>query len=350
MGNARSTRRTIAGPPGELSAPGETAPGSARITLMDYGPDHLEERELEGDEDWSSYRDGDSVSWVNVEGLRDTELLQRIGNEFGLHPLVLEDIAHTDQRPKVEAHEGAYFVVAHMLTAREDIESEQVSMFLDGNFLLTFQEKPGDCFEPVRERIRRKQGQIRQMGNDYLLYALLDALVDSGFPVLDWIQDSIDDLEERVLKEPEPEVMSEIHEMKRRLLGFRRSVGPLREVINTLLRDDAKLLSERTSLYLRDCYDHVIRLADMNETYRELTAGLTELYLTQISNNLNEVMKVITIFGAIFIPLTFIAGIYGMNFEYMPELEVWWAYFACLGFMGVVGLALLSFFWQRNWL
>jgi magnesium transporter len=285
-----------------------------------------------------------------VEGLGDVELLQQLGSDFGLHPLVVEDIAHADQRPKLETYERGYFLVAQMLTAAEDIESEQVSMFLGGNFLLTFQEKPGDCFEPVRERIRHKKGQIRDMGNDYLMYALLDALVDSGFPVLDWIRDRIEELEDRVLEETEPDVMSEIHAMKRRLLGFRRSVWPLREVLNALMRDEADLLSERTGVYLRDCYDHLIRLADMNETYRELTGGLTELYLTRLSNDMNEVMKVLTIFGAIFIPLTFIAGVYGMNFRYMPELEVWWAYFACLGFMAAAGGGLLLFFRQRGWL
>lgn len=350
MAHNPERERTIAEPPGELS-PHEGRPSTpVRVTVMDYDPDHLEERELDGPEDWTPYRDRETVSWINVDGLEDVGLLKQLGEDFGLHPLVIEDIAHAEQRPKLESYENGYFVVAHMLTATEDIESEQVSMFLGGRFLLTFQERPGDCFEPVRERIRRSRGQIRGMGNDYLLYALLDALVDSGFPVLDWVRDSIEELEDDVLEEPEPEVMSEIHEMRRRLLAFRRSVWPLREVINTLLRDDAGLLSERTDVYLRDCYDHVIRLADMNETYRELAAGLTELYLTQISNNMNEVMKVITIFGAIFIPLTFIAGVYGMNFEYMPELQVWWAYFACLGFMGLVGLALLGFFWHRNWL
>jgi len=350
MAAIRHGQHEIATPPGELEASANSEASPVRVTLMDYGPDHVEEREVRERADWVAYGDRDTVTWINVEGLGDTTLLQQLGQDFGIHPLAVEDIAHAGQRPKLESYKNGYFVVAHMLTATEEIESEQLSMFLSGNALLTFQEKPGDCFEPVRERIRGHKGRIRDMGNDYLMYALLDALVDSGFPVLDWIRERLEDLETCVLEDPQPEVMSEIHEMKRRLLAFRRSVWPLREVINTLLRDDAQLLSEQTELYLRDCYDHVIRLADMNETYRELAAGLTELYLTQISNNMNEVMKVITIFGAIFIPLTFIAGIYGMNFEYMPELQVWWAYFACLGFMGMVAVGLLGFFWHRNWL
>ena len=296
------------------------------------------------------------MMWVNVNGLGDADTLSRIGVLFGCHNLSMEDVVHVHQRSKVERYEDYLFAVARMLfPGGEGIATEQISLFLRPGAVLTFQEKKGDCLDPVRERIRNSRGRIRKAGPDYLSYAILDAVVDSWFPVLESYGDILEDLEDAVLQAPDKETVASIHQIKRDLLEIRRTIWPMRETVNNLLREETLILEE-TRLYLRDCYDHVIQVLDIVENYRDITSGFMDLYLSSVSNRMNEVMKVLTIIATIFIPLTFIAGVYGMNFNpgaspfNMPELNWRYGYPAVLGVMAVLGAAMLLYFLRRGWL
>jgi magnesium transporter len=266
---------------------------------------------------------------------------------------MLEDIVNTEQRPKMEDFEGYLFVVLKMLSFDEQqraIKIEQVSLVLGPNYVLTFQEREGDVFEPVRDRIRRAKGRIRKMGADYLAYALLDAIVDSYFAILEKIGDKIEELEEHLISQPDVQILQSIHHLKREMIYLRRSIWPLREVTSGMARNESILIKESTEIFLRDVYDHTIQVIDTIEAYRDMISGMLDTYLSSISNRMNEVMKVLTIFAAIFIPLTFIAGIYGMNFAYMPELGWKWGYFAVLTVMVSVAVCMLIYFRKRKWL
>ena len=352
---------------GHFSAPG-TAPGTlrarddprtttVRVTVMDYSPEHLTEREVEQVEDLFPYRDSPSVTWINVEGLSDISLLETIGRHFRFHPLALEDVLNCGQRPKVEDYEEYEFVVLKSLdVVDERLTVEQISLFFGRNYVITFQEVPGDSFDPVRERIRRGKGLIRRMGPDYLAYALTDAIVDEFFPVLEHYGERIEELEDQLVARPGPEILHEIHLIKRELLVLRRAAWPQRDLLNSLLRDDTELVRAETKVFLRDCYDHQVQAMDMIETYRELAAGMLDVYLSSLSNRMNEVMKVLTIIATIFIPLTFIAGIYGMNFDpdvsrwNMPELRWAYGYPASLILMAGVAVGLVMYFRRKGWL
>ncbi len=348
-----------------FSAPG-TAPGTlraaeqrvetVRVEVIDYGPDHLEERTVERVEDTFVYRDRSSVTWINVIGLHDLGPLERLGERFGLHPLTLEDVLNTHQRPKLEDYGDYQFVVMKLVHAGERIETEQISMFLGYNFLITFQEVPGDVFEPIRERIRKGRPRIRGAGADYLAYALLDALVDHFFPVLEAYGEKIEALEDELVDNPTTDTLARIHGIKKELLLLRRAAWPQREVVNGLERLESANLRKETRVFLRDCYDHAIQVMDMLETYRDLASGMLDVYLSSVSNRMNEVMKVLTIMASIFIPLTFIAGIYGMNFDpqaspwNMPELGWRWGYPAVWLVMLGIGGALFVYFRRKEWL
>jgi magnesium transporter len=288
--------------------------------------------------------------WVNVDGLGDTSVISQLGELFDVHRLALEDVVNVHQRAKVEPYDDHLFVIAHMIQAGEHLGTEQVSFFIGENYLLTFQERAGDCFDMVRQRIRAGRGRIRHAGASYLAYALLDALIDAYFPVLEVYGERIEALESELLTEPDAEMAGRIHAIKRDLLVLRRAIWPHREAIKTLLRDDSPFITDETRIYLRDCYDHVIQLLDLVETYRELASGLLDIYLSSLSNRMNEVMKVLTIFAAIFIPLTFIAGLYGMNFERMPELRWSWGYPMALMVMAALTVSLLVFFRRKGWI
>lgn len=336
--------------PGTLRAPDTPATGPVRVTLIDYSGDQFEEKQISDIEECFPYRDKKTVTWINVEGLHDIELIERLGRHFGLHPLTLEDVLNCGQRPKLEDYGNYHFMVMKSLYIKdEELEVEQISFFLSGTYVITLQEVPGDSFEAVRERIRHGKGQIRKMGPDYLLYALMDALVDEFFPVLEAYGERVEELEDEVIDKPTPEILNEIHRIKRELLLVRRTAWPEREVINALQREEAHLIRPETRVFLRDCYDHTIQVIDMVETYRDLASGLLEVYLSSASNRLNEVMKVLTIISTIFIPLNFIAGLYGMNFHRMPELDWRFGYPMALGIMAVVGISLVLYFRRKGW-
>jgi magnesium transporter len=302
--------------------------------------------------------DTESVSWVDVKGLGSEDVLRRLGQVFGLHALVLEDIVNVPQRPKIEEYHDQLLIIARMVTPKRSggFFSEQVSFILGRYYLLTVQEEPDyDSFGPIRERIRTNKGTIRRNGADYLAYALLDSIIDGFFPVLEAYGEQIEDLENEVVENPSRQTLEKIHAVKRELLALRRAIWPQRDAINALIRDGSHLICHEVQIYLRDCYDHAIQVLDMVETYRELAASLMDVYLSSVSNKTNEVMKFLTVVSSIFIPLTFIAGVYGMNFNTekspfnMPELDWYWGYVACLVLMAVIAFGLIFFFWRRGW-
>lgn len=329
------------------------------ITLIDYDQGHANRKIITAPEECSEYLDTETVSWVDVKGLGSEQILQGIGTVFGLHPLVLEDVVNVPQRPKVEEYNNQLLVIARMVNLRESgrgFISEQVSFILGKNYLLTVQEEPEyDCFGPVQDRIRLSKGNIRKQGADYLTYSLLDAVIDGFFPVLESYSELLEELEDEVVFAPTRQTLGKIHKIKRELLALRRAIWPQRDAINTLIRDGSSLISEEVRVYLRDCYDHTVQVLDMVETYREVSASLMDVYLSAVGNRMNEVMKLLTVISSIFIPLTFIAGVYGMNFDTsaspwnMPELEWSWGYPICLLLMGAIAGALIMYFQKLGW-
>jgi magnesium transporter len=331
------------------------AASRARIRVMAYGPQGLEEQEVTRVEEVQQMLGRWPVTWVNVESVRDLQVVQQLGTLFGLHPLALEDVVHTHQRPKVELYSSQYYIVTRMPAAGG--ESEQLSLFLGRDFVLTFQEdKLGDCLDPLRARIREPGRRVRAMGADYLAYAILDAVVDRYFPLLEQLGEELETLEQEVLAEPGRQTISRVLELKHDLLVLRRAVWPLREALSELLRDTAELFSAETKIFLRDAYDHVVQMIDLVETYREIGVGLMDSYMLSIGNRTNEAIRVLTIIATIFIPLSFIASVYGMNFNTassvwnMPELNWVFGYPLALGMMAIVAIALLVYFHRKGWL
>ncbi|MBW4659201.1 MAG: magnesium/cobalt transporter CorA [Drouetiella hepatica Uher 2000/2452] len=328
------------------------------IFLIDYCDDNAIRIKIDQPEDCAPHLDTESVSWVDVQGLGSEDVLLRLGKVFDLHPLMLEDVVNVPQRPKVEEYPDQLLLIVRMATLKEDgrsFTSEQVSFILGKNHLLTVQEEPEyDCFGPVRDRIRTNRGVIRCQKVDYLAYALIDALIDGFFPVLEAYGEIIEDLEEEVVRNPNRQTLQKIHALKRELLDLRRAVWPQRDAINSLIRDGNPLISPEVRIYLRDCYDHIVQVLDMIETYRELASSLMDIYVSSVGNKMNEVMKVLTIISTIFIPLTFIAGVYGMNFDTdqpgnMPELGQPYAYVICWIVMIAIAAGLIFFFQRRGW-
>ena len=341
-------------PPGTIHVDPE-APAPV-IRVFAYGPEEYVEQEIQDPDALGDILGRWPVVWVNVDGLGDAEILTKLAETFSLHRLVIEDVVNVHQRPKVEQYGDDLFIVSRMAAIRERLEVEQISVFLGQRGVLTFQEHPGDCLDPVRDRIRKATGRIRTQGPDYLVYAILDAVIDNYFPILEEFGERLEALEEHVLRNPGPEVISRIYAAKRDLLTMRRAVWPQRESVNWLSREPCALIQENTRLYFRDSCDHIAQIMDMVETFRELAMGLVEGYQSSMSNRMNEVMKVLTIIATIFIPLSFIAGLYGMNFNpeksplNMPELAWYWGYPFALGLMAVIAVGLLVYFWRRGWL
>jgi len=339
--------------PGTLVHIGDRKLETARITVFDYNADSYEEKQVDTIEECFSLKTTPTVSWINIDGLHDIPLIEKTGEHFGIHPLTLEDALNTGQRPKFEDMETSLFVVLKMLSfddQRQAVQTEQVSIVLGPNYVISFQEDIGDVFEPVRDRIRNAKGRVRKMGCDYLLYTLLDAVVDNYFLVLEKMGEKIETLEEGLVGEPTEESLTEIYHLKREMIYLRKSVWPLRELISGIERSESELITDATGVYLRDVYDHTIQVIDTVETFRDMVTGMLDLYLSSISNRMNAVMKVLTIIATIFIPLTFVAGIYGMNFKYMPELEWKWGYLAVWGVMLLMGLCMLIYFKKKRWL
>lgn len=339
-------------PPGSLVYVGDKKPEEPLITIIDYDEIEFHEVETENAEDTFPYRDTKNVSWINVARISDISTVEKIGSHFGVHSLILEDILAQGQRPKFEDLDNFLFVIVNMLsydTNEGGILAEQVSFLFNRSFLITFQEIEGDVFDTIRDRLRTGKGRIRKMGPDYLAYALLDAIVDNYFVILERLGEKLDDIEEDILDNPGRETLQAIHTLRRDLLFVRKSVWPLREVIDRLQRNETGLVQDSTRMYLRDLYDHTIQVIDTVETFRDMLSGILDTYLSSISNRLNEVMKVLTVISTIFIPLTFIVGIYGMNFEHMPELHSLWGYPAVWCVMITIALGMVFFFKRRKW-
>ncbi|MBU2532349.1 MAG: magnesium/cobalt transporter CorA [Alphaproteobacteria bacterium] len=346
-------RHAPGAPPGQIEP--ERSARKPRVRVIAYGPQSWTDEADASLETIRALRDKYPVVWIDVEEFGDAQLIRQIGEMFGLHQLALEDSINTHQRPKAEEYGDHLFIVARMLQER-GVETEQVAFFLGEGYLVTFQELPGDCFDPVRERLGRSTGRFRSNGADYLCYALLDSIIDAYFPVIESYGEALEDLEEKVVSHAQPHHVTELHDMKRDLLMLRRAIWPHREMINSLLRDEHDTIRPDTRPFLRDCYDHTVQLMDIVEIYREISSGLMDIYMSSVSVRANEVMKTLTIVATIFIPLSFIASLYGMNFERsaspwnMPELGWYFGYpYALTLMLGAAGL-LLAYLWRRGWL
>ncbi|HZW37587.1 MAG TPA: magnesium/cobalt transporter CorA [Candidatus Deferrimicrobiaceae bacterium] len=340
-------------PPGTLAAHPEAEKQPVRITLFRYDAAGLEERALPPAEIPSLSIPESGVLWLDISGLSDPGVVRAVGEQFHFHPLGLEDVLNVPQRPKIERFEGHLLIV--LREVRHPDPPEQVSLFLGDRLVVSFQERPGDAFDPVRERLRQAKGQIRALGADFLAYALCDAVIDAFFPTLEKLGDEVEELEERLIASPSPERFHDIRRAKQRLLEVRRAVWPARDAMNELLREESPLIGAETRPYLRDCYDHTIQLMDMVETFREMAAGLVDEYMSSMSNRMNEIMKVLTVIATLFIPLTFIVGVYGMNFNpqaspyNMPELGWRYGYPAVLLFMAAIVAVMLMYFRRKKW-
>jgi len=348
----RRVQQKIGTSPGTIEYGGTLRSEPVIIKVIDYDEQQITEKEAAGAEGCATLKDSKTISWIDVNGVHDTDVVKPFGEIFGIHGLVLEDVVNVNQRPKIEEHQDYVFVVLRMLFADAEqrrIESEQVSIIFGENYVLTFQERPGDVFDPVRERLRRG-GRIRSSGADYLAYALIDAIVDHYFVVLEAVGDRIEDLDEEVTASPSQRTLESIHVLKRETIIMRKPIWPVREVVDRLYREEIPLIKEPTRMFFRDVYDHVISVMDAVESYREVLASVQDLYLSNVSNRMNDVMKVLTIFATIFVPLTFLAGIYGMNFEYMPELRWKMGYPMFWLVSAATGAGLLAFFRSKKWL
>ena len=339
--------------PGTLTHVGDQKTEKPVITLVDYSPDHLETHTEISIEETATFIGESSVSWINLNGIHDTSVIEQFGKQFGIHPLVLEDILNTLHRPKVEETEKCSLVILKMLYFNDEsqtIHTEQISLVLGPHYVFTFQERAGHVFDGVRERLQRRKGRIRQRGPDYLAYALIDSIIDSYFHILEKVGDSLAQLEEDLISDPDQETLTRLQHYKRELLLLRKSVWPLREVISKLYKEESPFISEGTQVFMRDLNDHVIQIIDTLEIFRDTVSGLQDLYMSAVGNRMNEIMKVLTIMASIFIPLTFIAGIYGMNFENMPELKWHWGYLGVWVVMIVSVIGMLFYFKSRKWL
>ncbi|MBX3128000.1 MAG: magnesium/cobalt transporter CorA [Polyangiaceae bacterium] len=348
-------RRTLPGAPAGTIAVDPSAPKSV-VTVMAFGPDDFVERQLDDVGTLKGLLVSHPVVWVNVDGLGDAAMLTALGEALGLHALAMEDVVNVHQRPKLEEYEDHVYLVLRMAPWGEAQTTEQLSVFLGNKWVVTFQEEAGDCFDPVRERVRRARGKLRHLSADHLAHALIDAAIDDYFPVLEKLSDELDTIEEEILQRPTRHVPERLLEKRHRLLGLKRALWPLRDALAVLTRDETALVGDEARVYLRDCADHVVQLLDMVESYREIVGSLMDVYLSSVSRTMNEIMKVLTVIATIFIPLTFIAGIYGMNFDpdrsplNMPELRWAYGYPFSLGVMLATALGLLYYFRRKGWL
>jgi magnesium transporter len=350
----KRTHKKAGAAPGTLVYIGEERDQKVKIKLLAYDQNEIEEKAMENIEECFPYKDKPLTTWINIDGLNDISLIEKIGSNFNIHPLVQEDILNTHQRPKLDDYDNYVYFVFRMVSCgknQTEIDSEQVSVILGKNYVISFQEKESDIFDPLRERIRTGKGRIRKGGTDYLVYALMDSIVDSFFATLETLGETIEDLEDKLISDPRSENLQQIHELRRVMITLRKSIWPLREVINNMLRGDVDLIQQETGIFLRDVYDHTIQIIETIESYRDIISGMLDTYLSSVSNRMNEVMKVLTIIATIFIPLTFLAGVYGMNFHHMPELD--WAWIYPYGFwilMAIVAGIMLFYFRRKKWI
>lgn len=340
-------------PPGALIHTGTRKVDEVRLRILEYDAEGLREERLSSVTEALSIRDSTRVGWLNVDGLHDEEILRGIRDHFGLHPLLMEDVASVGQRAKLDDYDDRILLSLPMLSFHREsltLEVEQLSLVLGPTWVLTFQERVGDVFEPVRERLRAAHGRIRSRGADYLAYALVDAVVDGYFAILEGLGDAAEEMEGRVIEDPTPEALLGVNHLKRELLILRKFLWPLREALGAFSRTESPLVSESTQVFVRDVHDHVIQVIDTVETLRDLASGMSDLYLSSVGQRTNEVMKVLTVMASIFIPLTFLVGVYGMNFEFMPELGIRWAYPAVWGVMLALGGSMFWYFKKSKWI
>ena len=351
-GSAPATLATLKSP---------SAAEKPTIRLIEYDPAGVVEKVIASAAELPPFTDDGKIRWLDIEGLGDVSLFQALGEKYGLHPLALEDALNVGQRPKLEPYDNHLFVVAQMVYRDQENEmvGEQVSMFVCKTFLITIQEEIGtDVFNPVRERIRAGRGYIRKLGADYLCYALLDSIIDHCFPILEDLGEALEKIEDEVLQRPQTSCVAKLHEHKRTLMQLRRFVWPERDVCNALLHDESGIVSKQTKIFLRDAYDHTVQIMDFIESYRDVVSGLMEMYLSAVGMRTNEIMRVLTVMSAIFIPLTFVAGVYGMNFDYddgkmpwnLPELHQPHGYLGCLVIMATIAIGQVMFFKRKKWL
>jgi magnesium transporter len=351
---ARPKAKKIGLAPGTLIYTGEKPELPVKISVIDYFGEYFSEKEVNNVEEVFSLKKTDSKSWINIDGIHHLKTIEAIGNNFDVHPLVLEDILHTSQRPKLEDYSKYIFIVLRMFIFNEEtleIKNEQVSFILGENYLITFQEDIGDVFDSVRDRLRKGGPKIRNGDIDYLAYALIDAVVDSYFHILEKIGEDIEELEDRLVANPDRDDLQKVHQLKRGLILLRKSVWPLREVLSQMQRNENGMIQKETEIYIRDVYDHTIQVIDTIESYRDMVVGMLDVFLSSLSNKMNEVMKVLTIIATVFIPLTFLAGVYGMNFEHFPELHWEWMY--PWGFWIFTFLAIGTMLWlfkRKKWM
>ncbi|MBC7086235.1 MAG: magnesium/cobalt transporter CorA [Methanomethylovorans sp.] len=348
-------------PPGTIIHIGDKLTETVKITLTYYDKNNYTSKEILDIKEVFPFANSSTVTWINVDGIHDIKVIELLGTNFNIHPLVLEDILHTTQRPKIEDFGDYIYIVLRMFyyssrsgeqETKPEILSEQVSLILGHNFLISFQEAGGggDIFNPVRIRLKSAKGRIREFGADYLTYAIIDSIVDNYFVILEKLGEGIELLEDELLDNPTPQTLEELHTVKNEIIFLRKSIWPLREVSSTLLRVDSNLITKNTQMYIKDIYDHTIQVIDTIETYRDILSGMLDIYMSSISNRMNEVMKVLTIIATIFIPLTFLAGVYGMNFHYMPELSWKWGYPLLWCIMLLIGISMFSYFKKKKWL
>ena len=340
-------------PPGSLVHIGETPAKAAGISTIRYDSISFQEQRFDSLNDCLPNLEQSGITWLNVEGVHNLEIIRRLGEHYSLHPLVLEDIVNTVQRPKLEDYGEYLFIVTRMIcfSPEHTVETEQVCLVLGPDYVISFQEGlDGDAFDTVRERIRNGRGRIRTLGSDYLCYALIDAVVDGYFIILEGMGEMVEDLEEELAQGPNQEILKRIIALKREIIFMRKGVWPLREVTAALERGESKLVTDATRIYFRDIYDHTIQVIDGVETFRDLLSGMLDLYLSSISNRTNDIMKFLTVVGTIFLPLTFIVGVYGMNFKDIPELQMQHGYLYCWIFMITISLVMILFFKRKSWL
>lgn len=348
-----SDKKGVGLAPGTVVYVGDKASGELYIDVFDYNKDTVEQKELHAIEEAFNYNATDTITWININGLNHTDAIEKIGEYYNFNPLILEDIANTQQRPKIDEYEEYIYVVLKMLyfDQEENLCIEHISFVLGENYVVSFQEADGDVFDSIRDRLKTGKGKVRTMGADYLLYVLMDAAVDNYFNLMEVLGEKIEELEDDLFGEkPNDDITYDIHNLKREILKIRRAVFPLREVVNRLEKGNHHLVTEKTQFYLRDLYDHIIQVSESIDIHREMIWGLMDMYMTTISNKMNEVMKVLTIIATIFIPLTFIAGVYGMNFEHIPELKFKYGYHTLWGVMILVFIGLLYYFKKKKWL
>lgn len=349
----RPTAKTQWLPPGSLEPKPEEAVQPVTMHMFLYDENSFEEKELQSLEEFFATPIDGKVVWLNINGIHDTGLLQQLGDRYDIHPLVLEDITHTYQRPKLDDYEDFLYLVLKMITYDDitrEIYTEQVSIVLLKGLVISFQEREGDVFDPIRERIRTGRGRLRKMGADYLAYALMDIIVDTYFSILEQIGLRMEPIEKTLMSQPTEKTMHEIHHMKREIIYLFNTLWPLRQLVTSLQQNESKLINKSTRFFLRDIYDHIMQVVDTIQSLRDVVSGMMDMYMSIVNNKMNEVMKVLTVIATIFIPLTFIAGIYGMNFTYMPELQWKYGYFAVLGVMFCIFIGMLVYFKRQRWL